>query len=773
MQWNATGSTTRELGLLRLSVVKLLSIVAVATLAVGARASDFTNATIVVTSECTTLTRNVADLLAGEVFKRTFVRWPVHCAPNGFAGDDLDSASPGIQKRFVVLNAIKSVEVDRASAKAEGYTVAVNATGAFVTATDERGLLFGVGRLIRSMNLSITENYYDARQVELSAPDGLAISSAPKHPMRGVQVGYRPKTNSYDGLTPELFEQFAIDLALFGVNQIELIPHAFDDAPYSPHYALSHKDMNTAMSATLAKYGLNVSLWYPACDPTRPHDGCQKGDYRNATVMAAAVADWTATFSSMGRVDTLFVNAGDPGGQNPDDLIMIAKTAFDILQGFHPNADIWICPQDWLAGDYARWAVLAALPSTQKWLAGVVYGPGQVVSLRTFAADTRPAVYPVRLYPDVTHSLSDQLPVPNWDPAFAFAQNREPVNPRPTQHTAIAATQLALVDAGVGMYNEGCHDDINKIVWATVAWGCDEASPAEAGEAGAAGAAECDSDTLVRSTLRDYTRVHFGAALQDLVLEGIYGLERDWVGELVGNPAVNETLAIFTEVCASCRHPRPPPPGTQHLDPSDHRLQLVHSLLSAPPPPPPPPPSPPPPPGASQDAPPGALELAAAAAHVPRPLRPLPAGTPPPLSPPLSPPYRRCRRALSPPPAADAAGVWPTPPRGCEVHDLQALHRREPTELDSPEDSLKGRTALPPTPRPLRCGPRSSSPARPPPMPPCAPSSPSRPPTPRPPPPPPRRYWTPPTRARWRPARRCTSRCGCGRRPCSNRCTSR
>ena len=33
--------------------------------------------------------------------------------------------------------------------------------------------------------------------------------------------------------------------------------------------------------------------------------------------MAAAVADWHTTLSSMVRVDTLFINTGDPGGQSP------------------------------------------------------------------------------------------------------------------------------------------------------------------------------------------------------------------------------------------------------------------------------------------------------------------------------------------------------------------------------------------------------------------------------------------------------------------------
>ena len=45
------------------------------------------------------------------------------------------------------------------------------------------------------------------------------------------------------------------------------MPHSFDDAPFSPHFFLDHADMNVAMSAVLDKYGLDCSLWYPACKP--------------------------------------------------------------------------------------------------------------------------------------------------------------------------------------------------------------------------------------------------------------------------------------------------------------------------------------------------------------------------------------------------------------------------------------------------------------------------------------------------------------------------
>jgi len=118
-----------------------------------------------------------------------------------------------------------------------------------------------------------------------------------------------------------------------------------------------------------------------------------QGDYRNETVMAAAKADWHRVFRSMPRVDTLFVNAGDPGGQNPEDLIFLTQVAQGILKQYHPTATVWICPQDWSVGDYGRWLELSSLSSTKAWLDGIVYGPGMPVSLESFSNTT----YPIRV----------------------------------------------------------------------------------------------------------------------------------------------------------------------------------------------------------------------------------------------------------------------------------------------------------------------------------------------------------------------------------------
>ena len=61
---------------------------------------------------------------------------------------------------------------------------------------------------------------------------------------------------------------------------------------------------------------------------------------------------------------------------------------------------------------------------------GIVFGPQVRIPLPQLC-DLVPDRYPIRLYPDITHSRQCQFPVPNWDMAFAFTKGRECINPRP------------------------------------------------------------------------------------------------------------------------------------------------------------------------------------------------------------------------------------------------------------------------------------------------------------------------------------------------------
>ena len=65
-----------------------------------------------------------------------------------------------------------------------------------------------------------------------------------------------------------------------------------------------------------------------------------------------------------------------------------------------------------------------------KWLSGIVFGPQVRISLPRLR-ELVPAQYPIRHYPDITHSRQCQYPVPDWDIAYAVTEGRECINPRP------------------------------------------------------------------------------------------------------------------------------------------------------------------------------------------------------------------------------------------------------------------------------------------------------------------------------------------------------
>lgn len=99
----------------------------------------------------------------------------------------------------------------------EGYRLRTSSKEVTIEGNDTRGVLFGAGRFLRLARMS--------RQ-SFSVPEGVDLDTAPRYPLRGHQLGYRPKTNSYDAWTLPMWEQYIRDLAVFGTNAVELIPPA-------------------------------------------------------------------------------------------------------------------------------------------------------------------------------------------------------------------------------------------------------------------------------------------------------------------------------------------------------------------------------------------------------------------------------------------------------------------------------------------------------------------------------------------------------------------
>jgi len=494
-------------------LTEVLTLAAVASLAAaclrsGAQAQDLnmSAAVLVGPSARSGPAAQAAPMLLDEVEKRSRIRWSIaKSVPPGAVSAIVIGSSAEIGRRSPSLaRALPPTVTGREGYRIASLTVDGRAT-VVVAGNDARGVLYGVGRLLRLL---------DMRRDRVSIADGLRIASAPRIALRGHQLGYRPKTNSYDAWTPQMWEQYIRDLVVFGINAVELIPPRSDDAPDSPHFPLPQMDMMVRMSGLLDRYGLDVWIWYPALDP----------DYAKPETVEFALKEWGDVLDRLPRVDALFVPGGDPGHTRPSVLMaMLAKMA-PVLHRRHPKAGIWIAPQ----GFTTEWldefvAILRA--QSPNWLAGVVFGPQVRVPLGKLRQMV-PARYPIRRYPDITHMRQCQYAMPDWDLAYALTEGREAINPRPVDQAAIfrAVDEHAI---GFITYSEGCNDDVNKAVWSSLGW---------------------DPDADVKEVLREYARYFIGPSREESFAEGLLALERNWRGPVVANEGIEKTLALFQEM---------------------------------------------------------------------------------------------------------------------------------------------------------------------------------------------------------------------------------
>jgi hypothetical protein len=475
---------------------------------VGARAAeevvDLRQAVLVAPADLSGPEKKAVEMLLDEVDKRVQVRWERREALPTDATPAVVVGPLAALKKLPGLDLTGPADSPEKPPR-EGYRITVrpgkSAPVVCVAGNDARGVLFGVGRLLRTMRME---------RGKVTLPADFQVTSAPQTPLRGHQLGYRPKTNSYDGWTVALWEQYLRDLAVFGTNAVELIPPRSDDAADSPLFPLPPLRMMGEMSRLCDDYGYDVWIWYPAMDL----------DYSNPKTVESALKEWGEVFKKLPRIDAVFVPGGDPGHTKPDVLFAFLEKQTANLRRYHPKAQMWVSPQSFTREWMDEFFKL--LDKGPDWLAGVVYGPQVRMDLPAFRTKV-PKRYPVRDYPDITHSRHCQYPVPDWDLAFAVTEGREVSNPRPTQ-TAQIFRRSRPHTAGFLTYSEGCHDDVNKVVWSALGW---------------------DEKADVRDVLREYARYFIGPAFEERFADGLLRLEKNWEGPVLKNAGIDETLKAF------------------------------------------------------------------------------------------------------------------------------------------------------------------------------------------------------------------------------------
>ena len=359
---------------------------------------------------------------------------------------------------------------------------------------DGKGVLYGAGQLLRKIQ-------YNSWAVGMT--EDLAISTAPAKTMRGHQLGYRNTANSYDAWTVAQFEQYIRELVIFGSNSIESIP-IFDETR-SPHFKMDPDEMNAQISAICDKYELEYWMWVPA-----------QFDLKDAAKRRKYLDQMEKICKMSVRLDGVFFPGGDPGDNPPETVWPLLKEVALLLKKYHPRAAVWLSLQGFTPAQ-SQTVYRYIQEQKPEWFGGLVTGPSSPMVEESRAA--LPASYKLRYYPDLTHNVRCDFPIPWWDPSFNFTLGRESVNPRPKHYTALYRFLEPYMDGFIS-YSDGVHDDVNKIMWTRLAW---------------------DRNITEREAMMDYANFFFHSELREEGADGLLALESNWEGPAETNGGINAT----------------------------------------------------------------------------------------------------------------------------------------------------------------------------------------------------------------------------------------
>jgi hypothetical protein len=397
---------------------------------------------------------------------------------------------------------VPTLPVNSAAFQKEGFGITIDLSSGrpilWLMGGDARGVLFAIGSFLRKADLNKQRIVVDKT---------IEMVSAPTYPIRGHQLGYRNTANSWDAWNEKQFEQYIRELALFGSNSIENIP--FQDGPPGPHMKIPREEMNIKMSQICMNYGLDYWVWTPA-----------DIDLSDELKFKQEVKFHSDFYKNCPKLDGVFFPGGDPGSNHPKEVMPFLKAIAGELKKYHPNAGVWISLQGF-SDEQVNYFYEYLGKYKPDWLTGVVSGPSS-----PNMANTRfqlPKQYKHRHYPDLTHTVRCQYPTENWDQAFALTEGREVSNPQPAYYAKIH-NQFAPLTDGFLSYSDGVHDDINKVIWSQMAW---------------------NPNKEVRDVLAEYASLFFGHAISEQVADGVLALERNWVGPVEENGAIETTFAYW------------------------------------------------------------------------------------------------------------------------------------------------------------------------------------------------------------------------------------
>ncbi len=104
-------------------------------------------------------------------------------------------------------------------------------------------------------------------------------------------------------------------------------------------------------------------------------------DYTDPTTVEFALKEWEGVYRSLPKIDNVFVPGGDPGHTPPAALMNLLEKQTQLLNRYHPHAQMWVSPQGFSKGWLDEFIEIL-VKSEPQWLAGLVFGPQQFASLK-------------------------------------------------------------------------------------------------------------------------------------------------------------------------------------------------------------------------------------------------------------------------------------------------------------------------------------------------------------------------------------------------------
>ena len=477
--------------------IVIISVFVALTVIASAETVDISKAEIIASEKMGSQIRETAiRVLQEEIAKRTAINLKLVSAW-GKTGN--------IALAMTTDKVLNGVEVPKRTGKNlpenkdEGYRIYFEKRGGkdilWIIGADTRGILYGIGKLLRIAKME---------EGVLQLSEAVDFASSPEYPLRGHQFGYRNTANSWDAWTVEQFDEHFREQILFGANSFENIP--FQDTRPSVHMKIPRGEMNIHLSKICNKYDADYWIWTPA-----------DIDLKDKKLRQAELDQHEAFYKKCPRLNGVFFPGGDPGENHPSDVMPFLEELTVILHKYHPNATMWISLQGF-DEEKVKYFFNYLNEKSPDWLTGVVYGPSSPpVDLER---QLLPKKYKHRLYPDLTHTVRCQYPVKRWDQAFALTLGRECTNPQPLYYAEIFRKDAVFTDGFIS-YSDGVHDDVNKVVWSQLGW---------------------DSKTDVKNIIQEYSGFFFGNRVAEDAADGIFALEQNWVGPLLGNETVGKTL---------------------------------------------------------------------------------------------------------------------------------------------------------------------------------------------------------------------------------------